>query len=139
MNQPLADRIHGSFSRQGLMATLGARLTRIEEGRVEIEAPLSAAVSQQQGMAHAGLTFALGDSAAGYTALTVMEAGVEVVTSEMSVHLLAPGRGQTLVARGRIIRPGRRLIVAAADVWARDEDNEVLIATLTGTLVPVKA
>lgn len=139
MNQPLADRIHGSFRRQGLMATLGARLTRIEEGRVEIEAPLSAAVSQQQGMAHAGLTFALGDSAAGYTALTVMEAGVEVVTSEMSVHLLAPGRGQTLVARGRIIRPGRRLIVAAADVWARDEDNEVLIATLTGTLVPVKA
>lgn len=138
MNQPLADRIHRSFRRQGLMATLGARLTRIEEGRVEIEAPLSAAVSQQQGMAHAGLTFAIGDSAAGYTALTVMEAGVEVVTSEMSVHLLAPGRGQTLVARGRIIRPGRRLIVAAADVWARDEDNEVLIATLTGTLVPVK-
>jgi uncharacterized protein (TIGR00369 family) len=139
MIEPLADRIRSSFDRQGLMATLGARLTRVEEGCVEIEAPLSAAVSQQQGMAHAGLTFALGDSAAGYTALTVMPEGVEVVTSEMSVHLLAPGRGQSLVARGRIIRPGRRLIVAAADVWARDGKTEVLIATLTGTLVPVKA
>lgn len=139
MSSKLSDRIGASFRRQGLMRTFGARLVHVAEGAVEIAAPLSPEVSQQQGMAHAGLTFALGDSAAGYTALTLMPEGSDVVTTEMSIHLLAPGRGDSLIARGRVIRAGRRQVVAAAEVYAVDAGRETLIATLTGTLVPVPA
>ena len=47
-------------------------------------------------------------------------------------------RGAALVARGRVIRPGRRLIVSGAEVFARAGDGtETLIAVMTGTLVPV--
>ena len=119
------------------MGTLGARITRIEPGCVEITAPLTPATQQQQGFAHAGLTFAIGDSAAGYSALSVMPAETEVLTSEMSIHLLAPGAGEELIARGRVIRAGRRLVVAAADVFVRQKGEETLIATLIGTMVPV--
>ncbi|MEM7642653.1 MAG: PaaI family thioesterase [Pseudomonadota bacterium] len=128
----LRRRIEASFARQGMMATLGARLGLIEPGRVCIEATVSDATSQQHGTGHAGLTFSLADSAAGYAALTTLPDETEVVTSEFRISLLAPATG-VLVAEGRVIRPGRRLIAVAADVWA----GEVHVATALGTMVPV--
>ncbi|MDO6587283.1 PaaI family thioesterase [Salipiger sp. 1_MG-2023] len=132
-------RIRDSFARQGMMETLGARLRSIRAGAVEIEAPIRAEVSQQQGFGHAALAFGIGDSAAGYSALSILPEGMEVLASEMKIHLLAPARGDRLIARGRIIKPGRRLVIAAADVFALSDQGEVQIALLIGTIVPVPA
>ena len=138
MDPDIRRNVEESFARQTLMATFGAEVTRIAPGEVEITAPIRECARQQQGLAHAGLTFSLGDSAAGYSALSLLPATAEVVTSEMKINLLAPGRGAALVARGRVIRPGRRLIVSGAEVFARAGDGtETLIAVMTGTLVPV--
>ena len=128
-------RIEDSFARQGLMQTLGAALETIEPGRVVIAADVTDATAQQHGAAHAGLTFALADSAAGYAALSVMAEGREVVTSEFRISLLAPGTGR-LTAVGRVIRPGRRLVAVAADVWSGGEGG-VHVATALGTMVSV--
>lgn len=125
-------RIAASFARQGMMRTLGAVLEHVEPGLVRIGAEVTEASSQQQGAGHAALTFALADSAAGYAALTLIEEGMEVVTAEFRISLLAPAIGR-LVAEGRVIRPGRRLIAVAADVWA----GGVHVATALGTMVPV--
>ncbi len=130
-------RIQDSFNRQGLMQTLGARLDHAKPGDVQISAPITAAVSQQQGFAHAGLTFALGDSAAGYAALTLMPDGQEVVTAEMKIHLLAPAQGSRLRAQGQVIRAGRRLMVVQADVWAQTDAGERHVALMTGSMMPV--
>jgi acyl-coenzyme A thioesterase PaaI-like protein len=62
-----------------------------------------------------------------------------VVTSEMKIHLLAPGRGARLIATGTVIRAGRRLVVARADVVAVAAGRETPVATLLGTIVPVAA
>ncbi|WP_371156781.1 PaaI family thioesterase [Jannaschia sp. 2305UL9-9] len=129
------ERIRDSFARQGMMHTLGARLEHVGEGVVRIVAEVSAATSQQQGAGHAGLTFSLADSAAGYAALTLMAPDREVVTTEFRITLLAPARGR-LIAEGRVLRPGRRLIAVAADVWGEDD---VHVATALGTMVPVSA
>ena len=130
-------RIRESFARQGMMTTLGARLLAVAPGAVEIEAAITPGVSQQHGFAHAALAFALGDSAAGYAALTVMPEDREVVTSEMKIHLLAPARGARLIARGRVVKPGRRLVIVTADVYAVADGVETHAALLTGTMVPV--
>ena len=68
-------------------------------------------------------------------ALTAMEAGREVVTAEMRISLLAPARGR-LVATGRVLRPGRRIVAVAADVHGGDGAH---VATALGTMVPVGA
>ena len=122
-----------------MMVTLGATLARISKGAVEITAPILPGSRQQQGFAHAGLTFAIGDSAAGYSALSVMPEECEVLTAEMKIHLLAPGAGERLIARGRVIRPGRRLVVVQADVHALSDGVERHVALLTGTMIPVPA
>ncbi len=130
-------RIRESFAAQSMMTTLGAALAHIESGQVEIQAPILPGSRQQHGFAHAGLTFAIGDSAAGYAALSVMPEDAEVLTTEMKINLLAPAQGDLLIARGRVIKPGRRLVIVQADVFARDGTDETHIALLTGTMIPV--
>ena len=137
LNQRTRDRVEASFAAQGMMRTLGAELVALAPGTAEIAAPIRPETAQQQGFAHAALTFAIGDSAAGYAALTLMDEGSEVVTAEMKIHLLAPATGDRLVAEGRVVRPGRRLMVVQADVYAEGGGARRHVALLTGTMVPV--
>lgn len=66
-------RICDSFVRQSLMATFKARVETVAPGSVTVIAPITDAVLQQQGVAHAEITFGLGDTAAGYAALTRLD------------------------------------------------------------------
>ena len=128
-------RIYQSFERQTMMQTLGAQLGEVRAGYVEIIAPILPGSLQQHGYAHAALVFAIGDSAAGYAALSVMGEEFEVLTAEMKINLLAPGRDGPLRAVGNVEKSGRRLIIVRADVF----DGEVKVALMQGTMVPVKA
>ena len=67
-------KIRASFSRQSMMMTLGAELTDLGHGTATITAPILDGSLQQHGAAHAALTFAIGDSAAGYAARTLCDA-----------------------------------------------------------------
>ncbi len=133
----MEQRIRDSFARQSMMETLGARISSITPGEVIITAPILDTSRQQQGFAHAALTFAIGDSAAGYSALTLLPADQEVMTAEIKVNLLAPGAGDYLRATGRVIKPGRRLVVVSAEVHAVTGESEKLLAVLQGTMIPV--
>lgn len=137
MDTDAVDRIHRSFAAQSMMSTFGATLLDVSAGLVRIAAPVSSGALQQQGFGHAALTFALGDSAAGYAALSILPLENEVVTSEIKVNLLAPARGSRLVATGRVVKPGKRLCVVTAEVHAEMDGVQTLIAILQGTMVPV--
>lgn len=132
-----AAKVRASFDAQALMSTFGARLRELAPGRCVIAAPVTASVTQQHGVAHAGLTFAIGDSAAGYAALSVMPEGHEVNTTEMKIHLLAPARDGPLRAEGRVLRPGRRLVIVEADIHAVVDGRETHVARLLGTMIPL--
>ena len=132
-------RIRDSFGAQTMMQTLGAELSDVSKGLIRIEAPILPGTLQQQGFGHAGLTFSIGDSAAGYAALTTLPLDTEVVTAEIKINLLAPARGDRLIAIGKVVKLGRRLCVVTAEVFAQSGDQQVLIALLQGTVVPVPA
>ena len=137
MQADARQRIFDSFAAQSMMATLGAELDEVGEGHVRITAPILPGARQQQGFGHAGLTFSIGDSAAGYAALTLLPLDMEVVTAEIKVNLLAPAIGERLIATGRVIKPGRRLCVVTSEVHAERKGATTLIAILQGTMVPV--
>jgi acyl-coenzyme A thioesterase PaaI-like protein len=69
--------------------------------------------------------------------LTQFEPGAEVLTAEIKINLLAPAKGDYLIAKGRVIKTGRRLCVVAADVYAYEADSVAHIAILQGTMVPI--
>lgn len=128
--------VRDSFARQAMMDTLEAQLTEVTPGAVTIISTLPQRATQQHGFAHAGLTFSIGDSAAGYAALSLLPPDHDVLTSEMKIHLLAPATGDRLVAQGRVLKPGKRLVIAEAEVWAETDTTRSLVAKLIGTLVP---
>ena len=132
------DRIRNSFARQTMMETLGAELTLIEPGHVVIEAPILPGVRQQHGYGHAGLTFSIGDSAAGYAALTLLAPEDEVMTAEMKINLLRPCAGDLLIASGRVVKEGKRLLVVTATVEALENGAKREVALLQGTMIPIR-
>ncbi len=137
MPETLDHKIRASFARQSLMDTFGARIDSIGSGIVTLSAPILPLALQQHGYAHAGLTFSLADSAAGYAALTLMPPEAEVLTAEIKINLLAPASGDRLEAVGRVIKPGRRLVIVQSDVYAITGSSRRHVAIAQGTMVPV--
>jgi uncharacterized protein (TIGR00369 family) len=132
------ERVRASFARQHFMATLGARLSSVASDAVEITIPVSDAVAQQHGFVHAGALAAIADSACGYAALTRMPVGAAVLSIEFKINMLAPAAGEHIVARGRVVRRGRTIIVCGADVFALSGGNEKLVAVMTATMMVVE-
>jgi uncharacterized protein (TIGR00369 family) len=133
------ERVRRSFARQAVMKTIGAELTRVEPGLVEIELPFSESLTQQHGFLHAGVISTALDSACGYAALTLMPANAGVLSIEFKVNLLAAAKnGHRFLFRGSITKPGRTIIVADGQALALAPDAEPrLIATMTGTMMVV--
>ncbi|MFI9534969.1 PaaI family thioesterase [Nocardia fusca] len=127
--------ITNSFGRQGLMAHLGARLTTIEPGHVEIILEHAPTLTQQHGYFHAGATGAIADTAGGYAALSTFDIADSVLTVDYSINLLAPAIGERLVARGRVVRSGRTVAVCSLDVYALDGERSTHAATGRQTLI----
>ena len=130
-------KVRASFARQSMMETLDAQLTELGEGHARIKAPILPDSQQQHGAAHAALTFAIGDSAAGYAALTLFPIEAEVLTVEMKINLLRPAVGDRLEAIGKVIKPGRRLTIVQAEVFAEAGGTRRQVALLQGTMIPV--
>ena len=128
-------RVRDSFSRQALMSLIGARLGRVEPGRVEIELPFRADLTQQHGYLHAGTTSAIADSAGGYAGYSLFPAGSSVLTVEFKINLVAPASGERFLARGEVLRPGRTLTVCSLEVLGIQGNQRSTIAVGQQTLI----
>ncbi|MBY0336857.1 MAG: PaaI family thioesterase [Acetobacteraceae bacterium] len=140
---PVSDiqrRVEASFAKQGLMRVIEARVAEVQPGRCTIEAPFRKTLTQQHGFLHAGVLTMLADNAVGYAAMTLMPDGMDVLTAELKVNFLRPARGVLAIARAEVLKPGKTLTVARAEVWMRGEDGaETLCAAMQATLVPSAA
>ncbi len=130
-------RVRESFARQRAMEALGMRLVRVAPGEVEIALAFSEDLTQQHGYLHAGVVAAAADTACGYAALTLSEAGSEVLSVEFKLNLLSPAAGEGFVARARVVRSGRNITVCAGDVYALKGGAEKLVATMLATMMKV--
>jgi uncharacterized protein (TIGR00369 family) len=131
-------RVRASFDRQRFMGTLRARLARVEPGEVDIELAVREELSQQHGFLHAGALATVADSACGYAALSLMPPGAAVLSIEFKINMLAPAKGDRVVAHGRVLRAGKTITVCRADVVAYSADDERLVATMVGTMMTVR-
>ena len=130
-----AARVRDSFHRQQAMALIGASMPVVEAGYTEIHLPHKPEVTQQHGFIHGGVVGMIADSAAGYAAMTVVPANASVLTVEYKMNLVAPADGEKLIARGKVVRPGRTLIVTQAEVFAVKDGQEKLCALMQQTIM----
>src|SRR6266550_6726451 len=135
LNQSFAADVARSFAQQPIMNLIGARLSLVEPGVIEITLPYRADLTQQHGYLHAGVVTTIADSAAGYAAYSLIPAGSDVLSVEFKVNLLRPAKGVGFVARAEVIKPGKTLTVVRADVFGISETGaREVVATLQGTM-----
>ena len=125
------------FEGQPFMEHIGARLAAVAPGFAEIRLPYARAVTQHDGFFHGGVIATLADNSGGAAGYTMLRPGQALLTVELKVNILAPGRGEELIARGRVVRTGRSLVVSAAEVFALQGGVETLCATELMTLLVI--
>jgi uncharacterized protein (TIGR00369 family) len=128
-------RVRASFARQRVMQTLGVEIARLAPGEIELTMPYGPAYTQQHGFIHAGIITTALDSACGYAAFSLMPADAAVLTVEFKTNFIAPAKGERFVFRASVVKPGRTLTVCDARAFALGEGEELLVATMTGTLM----
>jgi uncharacterized protein (TIGR00369 family) len=130
-------RVRESFSRQSIMATIGASVHSVRRGEVEIVLPFADHILQQHGFIHAGAVATIADSACGYAALSVMPADAAVLTTEFKINLLSPAKGERLRAVGRVVRAGKKLVITMGEVFADEGGASKQVALITATMMVV--
>lgn len=137
-NPTFAEEIKQSFAKQKMMGLIGATLTRVEPGIVEITLPYRADLTQQHGYLHAGIVTTIADSACGYAAYSLMPPDSDVLSVEFKVNLLRPAKGEMFLASAEVVKSGKTLTVVRADVFGFDQtEQRTLIATMLGTMICV--
>ena len=131
-------KVRASFKQQAFMSTIGAEMSSVAPGKVEIQLPFSTRLTQQNGFVHAGAITTILDSACGYAALSVAPEDAEVLSVEFKVNLLTPAVGDSFVARASVKRAGKRLTICAADAFALRNGEEKMVATMLGTIMSIK-
>lgn len=135
-NPSFAEEIKQSFVKQTIMKLIGAELSRVEPGIVEIMLPYRADLAQQHGYLHAGIVTTIADSACGYAAYSLMPPDSQVLSVEFKVNLLRPARGVAFLASAEVVKSGKTLTVVRADVFGLDHEGQrALIATMLGTMI----
>ena len=129
----LEARVQSIFTKARFVEELGIKLVKISEGSIETELAIRESFRQQHGFIHAGVIATLGDHTAGGAARTVT-GEKDVITIEFKINFLRPAKGNKLKCVGKVLRGGKQIATAEAEIYDVDGAEEKLVAKLTETL-----
>ncbi|WP_299312723.1 PaaI family thioesterase [uncultured Halomonas sp.] len=124
------------FQAAPFIRALGAEAREIAPGLCVTRLAVRQDHQQQDGFVHAGVQATLADHTAGAAGATLIPEGTIVLTAEFKINLLRPASGPELRCVGRVLKPGRTLIVVESEVYG-GPSGEALVAKATVTLAVV--
>jgi len=137
-DEAYAQRVEDSFERQRIMKTLNATLVEVAPGTTVIQMPYRVEITQQHGFVHAGAMATILDSACGYAAYTLMPKDAAVLSIEYKINMLAPAKGELVIARARVVRAGRTISVVQGSAYSVDSGNEKHVAEMVATMMTIR-
>ncbi|RUS17865.1 HotDog domain-containing protein [Endogone sp. FLAS-F59071] len=127
-NPNYTEFVHLAYERQSLLQHLGVKLREVSPGYCEFGLPYSDKLMQHHGYYHGGAIASVTDVAGGFAAATLIPINTSPLTVEMKINFTAAAQGKdgsTLIAKGRVIKNGKTLIVTGVDVyWRSDQMDE---------------
>lgn len=138
-NPHYAQQVRAAFEGQPMLQSLGMELFSVEPGYCELHLPYRQEISQNHGHFHGGAIATLADVSGGFAGWSLLPDGMWIVTVEYKTNIVAPGRGERLIGRGRVVRAGRSLTTTEIEVLAVENGRESLCATALQTLMAVEA
>lgn len=128
-------RVRDSFNNQNVMRTMGISIAELSPGRIVLEMDHDDRLTQQHGFLHAGVVATALDSACGYAGFSLMPAEAAVLTAEFKINLLNPADGERFRFVAEVVKPGRTLTICEGRAHAVRDGQEILVATMTCTLM----
>src|SRR5690349_24535753 len=118
----------------GWMATLGARISEAEPGRVVLELVAGPQHRHGGGVVQGGVITQIADAAMGMSLATLQPDGIWNTTIELKINFIRPAIEGRLRAVGRVIEMRQTLLFSEADVF---DDRDRLVARASSTCMPV--
>jgi len=128
-------RMRSSFNRQGFLRHLGVQMVDLQPGYCEMGVVFSDQLSQQHGYFHGGLVATVADVAGGYAAFSLTGPDTSMVTAEFKINFIAPAKGERLIARGSVIKPGKTLTISQCEVVCINDEVETVCAVALATFI----
>lgn len=129
------DAVRALHARTGLAGSMGVELIAVAPGQVTAEMKLTPDLTQQHGVAHAGVIASLADIACGLAAYSLMPDGLSVVSVNINLSLMRPAAGERLRAVGRVVKAGERIYFTEAELFA---GNDKPVARVSATMTSVR-
>ncbi|WP_102783487.1 PaaI family thioesterase [Thalassospira sp. GB04J01] len=126
------------FAQQPYNLSIGAKITDVKPGRVEVVVPTRSDLVQHNGFFHGGLIAGLADIAGGFAGWSLVEVDQGMLTIEYKLNIVAPGLGDELRAVGEVVSRGRSIIVTRIDIFGMRNEKPVLCTTALQTLKVMK-
>lgn len=115
-------------------AAFGLTFTELAAGKAAAWLAWRPEHSHAYGAFQANPIAALADFTGVAAGVTLLPPGSAAATVDYTVKFLTEARGDHLIARARVLRPGSTLTVTAVDVFAADDGTETLCATALVTM-----
>ncbi len=119
-------------------AALGFAFEELADGRSRTRLPWRPDLSHAAGLFQAGPIGSLADFTGASAGITSLRPRAIAATVDYTIKFLTEARGDELVARGRVLRPGTTLTVATVEVSAVASNVETLCATALITIRTIK-
>ena len=111
---------------KGFIGNNNYNVIKVEEGYCELEGVISETSYNNMNIVHGGYIFGLADTAAGIAALSnVFGSDVNIVTVDANINYFKPAKGERLVAKASVIKPGKTISVIEVEIY---NDNNDMVA-----------
>lgn len=139
MPAPMHEEVKRIFTQAPFIADLGLELAALGQGECTTILPLQQRHLQQDGYVHAGVHAAIADHTAGAAAATLIKKGQIVLTMVFKINLLRAAKGERLICRAKVLKPGNHFTVVESEVFCEQAGEEQLVSKATATLAVVAA
>lgn len=114
---------------------LGLEGEFVEEDTYQFIVPITPFMLNSLNIVHGGITATLADCTMGSLINKSLPDDLGVVTSEMKLNYISPGKGDKLISRAKLVHLGNQLCVAECRI---ETDQGRLVAIATGTFFIIR-
>jgi acyl-CoA thioesterase len=111
---------------------LGIELDEVGKGTATLGLSVRKELTQNHGVVHGGAIASLIDTAIAFAIISLLAPAEKVTTVDLTISYVRPLTSGRITAQAKVVRSGRRLFVAAADLF--DGDGK-LAATALSTYI----
>jgi uncharacterized protein (TIGR00369 family) len=133
MEPAVLDEIQRIFGAARFISDLGIELESVGDGECVTTLEIENRHLQQDGYVHAGVHATIADHTAGVAAATMLRERQMVMSVEFKLNLLRAAKGERLICRADVLKPGRQFSVVEAEVFCVSAGEERLVSKMTAT------